>query len=168
MFARGAGIILPLNFPGADLLIPIRSFEGERAATACILIQVKNRASDQIGPKFVENRSTELQRAASKLDGIAYLGLAMCLRHVKGQQSYDISVARDATMRGSPIVTTVGFGSELFPNLASTIATEHNGIYSMLENLLDWPLKPDYETCRDANEEQFRRGIFEYSSMMSG
>ncbi|KAI5304672.1 hypothetical protein KEM56_006153, partial [Ascosphaera pollenicola] len=51
MFIRGAGIIMPTNAPGADLILPVKYVDphSSQAEMGCVIVQVKNRAHDSIG-----------------------------------------------------------------------------------------------------------------------
>ena len=83
-FNRGAAMILPDKFPGADILIPI--FLPEDNEMSYLIIQVKNRKDDSITrgeTRLDANQGMKL--ATSQLPRVkTHLALMMCLRCTQG------------------------------------------------------------------------------------
>ena len=83
-FNRGAAMILPDKFPGADILIPVFIPEGNEMSY--FIIQVKNRKDDSITrgeTRLDANQGMKL--ATSQLPRVkAHLALMMCLRCTQG------------------------------------------------------------------------------------
>ncbi|KAI5284198.1 hypothetical protein KEM54_001528 [Ascosphaera aggregata] len=162
MATRGAAVILPPHFPGADLLIPVRSSDPEWKP-APILVQIKNRADDVLTPGRKNSVRESLDRAASTLGMTTYYGLAMFLRRRNGGQEFAFEDCSRPTCQ-SPILYTCGFGTELFPNVESKQTSPRHAVYQLLDKLLNWVGGPDYENA-DENIAEYWRSIFQQNTM---
>lgn len=77
-FLRGAGIILPDYFPGADLLVPIKLSGGKMTFLG---IQVKNRVKDMYSGSLRDETIRSFSKAAKTLKpDVPFIGLTMALR----------------------------------------------------------------------------------------
>jgi hypothetical protein len=94
-YCRGAALLLPGQFPGTDVLIPMRTETGDIGA---ILVQIKNRRSDKLTSSLKVSFKHDMKAAieglqlAHHLPG-GYLGLVLCLRRKAGPE-YEVLSAR--------------------------------------------------------------------------
>lgn len=147
-FSCGAGIILPPRYPSADLLIPIKPIGGfvDKKSITCLLVQVKNRADDTMTSGLSIEAASPVMSAAKELGlTLKYFDLIMCLRGQKDEQSRKISLisnrpagTKRQKMSEAVVITTVGFGSQLFPNIAPKEGSIGREIYATLSHLLYW------------------------------
>ncbi|KAI5279053.1 hypothetical protein KEM54_004374 [Ascosphaera aggregata] len=149
MFVRGAGIILPPNYPGADLLIPVKIFDSKmNPRIGCILIQVKNwRCISQA--RLQDNVREALNRAVLELQGVDCLTMIMSLQRQDGGCSCEIYPPQlERTTRYSeqqlPTIITTGFNADLFPSICRG-ENERSMIYETVDKLLKWRRMPAHE-----------------------
>lgn len=167
MLARGAGIISPPNYPGADILIPVRYLKNMQPSIGCVLIQVKNRAYAAIDDSLRDGARVDWEQAALKLEHTRCFNIIMALQEKRGAQLYD--VLANADVKGSRrskrkpqhlTVITAGFGQKLFPNI-SGIGKGRDEIYQLLDKHLKWHQKPDYEND-EKMKQTYLRNLIEY------
>lgn len=78
-YERGAAFFPRENFPGIDLIIPIKVPDADMTFLA---IQVKNRKDDNAHYEIKRNASSSMKKASDKLKWErAHIGIMMCLRH---------------------------------------------------------------------------------------
>lgn len=78
-YERGAAIFLRENFPGVDLVIPIKGPDG---GMTFLGVQVKNRKDDNERRGIQQEAASSMKAATDKLRWTKpHIGLMMCLRH---------------------------------------------------------------------------------------
>ena len=125
-FNRGAAMILPDKFPGADILIPVFIPEGNEMSY--FIIQVKNRKDDSITrgeTRLDANQGMKL--ATSQLPRVkAHLALMMCLQCTQGGSVVLYPQLKKRQKNGSiyswnnmnrVVVLLCGLNLNLFPGL---------------------------------------------------
>lgn len=77
-FDRGCGLLLPLNFPGIDIVLPVH-YAGD--SMSFFAVSVKNRKHDNWTQGLKNETTSSFTRAAAELElGLPFLGLTMALR----------------------------------------------------------------------------------------
>jgi hypothetical protein len=77
-FDRGCGLLLPLNFPGIDIILPVHCAGDSMSFFA---VSIKNRKHDNWAQGLKNETTSSFTRAAAELElGLPFLGLTMALR----------------------------------------------------------------------------------------
>lgn len=174
-FLRGAGIILPDNFPGADLLIPIKLPGGGMSFFG---IQVKNRVDDLYSGFLKDETIRSFLKAAKALNSdMPFIGLTMALRrdkHANKGQSQSVGLVdppkptgHDTRSRSAAtssaeykwpkknkriLILAVGLEESVYPGITSCRgekSQESEAILPLLKRLLD--CKPGVTLPDDAD-----------------
>ncbi|KAI5307048.1 hypothetical protein KEM56_005329 [Ascosphaera pollenicola] len=161
MFARGAGIILPANYPGIDLIMPIRFTDGDVTNMSCIAVQVKSKARDSANPAVVRSEAKDSLKAAGTICGNATFGIMMCLQEKYDRQEAAVLPVSDRNTRHpQAVILSHGFGSTIFPNVAFSDSASED-VYATLTKTLRWNWKPD-ETGLSKQEKEYLRPLVDY------
>lgn len=146
---RGAGIFLPDNTPGVDILIPVKLPAGDMS---CLAIQVKNRAHDTYSGNLKRETKDSLGTAKKWIPDMPYIGLTMALRCHNEEAGVGIVHPLKSAGRGSRqreaktgyfwgkendriLLLAVGLERRFYPNVFGGVSGED--ILGLLRELLD-------------------------------
>ncbi|KAK2761667.1 hypothetical protein FQN54_001495 [Arachnomyces sp. PD_36] len=118
-FDRGCGLLLPLNFPGIDIILPIHYAGGSMSFFA---ISVKNRKGDSWTQTLRNETTSSFRKAASELHlSLPFIGLTMALRGPESR--FDLLHPSVSTSRGLRSRKKVGIGASSSTSTPATTAS---------------------------------------------